>query len=606
MLYRLIAPQWFQDQNPTKSKVLEGEFSDDQIQRYNTEGYNIYFLPNSPTELPINRPVDGRDIDVFNFIFVDFDLKIDTIYRTKEAFVQRLQSENLKPSTIVDSGNGIHAYWTVIDLDAMSYLRFQRRLVRHFKTDEAVAKIYQLMRVPGTLNTKLEHDHKLCKIIESNEVEYTAEQIDKLLPLISPEDEVYCQNHYNKTYRIETKNLPINELIPQKFADLVHSNKEVQSIWAGGLNDRSSGDFRLGHIMFASGFTREEATSVLVNSPKALARTPDHRLGYATGIIDKIWLYEETKDTSVLSSSVRDILNKPIDSIKGSRLPCYKWIDNTAQGYRLGHVMGLVAGSGVGKTVIALNLFLGFVESNPDYDHFFVSLEQPAEEIAQRWKSLCGNNTSLYDRVHILDNYNQDGSYRHLSLSQIKDYLLKFQSESKRKIGCCVIDHIGILKKQNKNGENEGIIDICQQMKSFANETSTFLIMQSQSSREKAGIGDLEIGKDAAYGTVFFESFCDYVLCIWQPLKRCYSEPQCPTVTAFKFGKIRHKNQQLDVLKEDICYKMYFDSMTGKLRSMTEDEEKSFSFFLNKATNKRKQDRKTDLVEYQSVKVTNA
>jgi len=607
MIYRLIAPQWLLDESPQKSKVLEGEFTDEQIKTYNQEGYNIYFLPNAPSNYISGRPVDGRDIDNFDFVFIDFDLKSDTLYGSKQSFINALRGSipQMIPSFVVDSGNGVHAYYQVSDLDAMSYLRFQRRLCRLFTTDEAVSKIYQLMRVPNTLNNKSKEEPKLCTLIFQSEQSYTSEQLDKLLPAISAQDESYCQNHYAKTYRTNTEKLQVDDSIPLKFAQLLKNNSEVKDIWSGGLSDRSAGDFRLGHIMYASGLSREEAMSVLVNSPKALNRTPDHRIGYAQGIVDKIWTHEITQDITTLSSSVRDILSRPTSTTKGTRLPCYRWIDDTAHGFRLGHVMGLVAGSGVGKTVIALNLFLGFVESNPDYDHFFVSLEQPAEEIAQRWKSLCTGNTSLYDRVHILDNYNADDSYRHLSLSQIKEYIIKFQKESGRKIGCCVIDHIGILKKQNKNGENEGIIDICQQMKSFANETGTFLIMQSQSSREKAGIGDLEIGKDAAYGTVFFESFCDYVVCIWQPLKRMYSNEQCPTITAFKFGKIRHKNQSIDKLKEDVCYKMYFDTSSGRLREVTQEEEKSFTFFLSQATNKRKQDRKTDLVEYVSIRSNN-
>ena len=125
--------------------------------------------------------------------------------------------------------------------------------------------------------------------------------------------------------------------------------------------------------------------------------------------------------------------------------------------------------------------------------------------------------------------------------------------------------------------------------------------MQSQAPREKAGIGDLELNKDAAYGTVYFESYCDYLITIWQPLKRCYSELGCPTVTAFKFCKIRHKKTHLDEIHEDVCYRLNFDPETEHLGELTQDQETSFSFFLNKATNKRKQDRKTDIVEYKSI-----
>jgi hypothetical protein len=140
-------------------------------------------------------------------------------------------------------------------------------------------------------------------------------------------------------------------------------------------------------------------------------------------------------------------------------------------------------------------------------------------------------------------------------------------------------------------------------MKSFAVQTNTMLVMQSQAPREKAGIGDLELNKDAAYGTVYFESYCDYLITLWQPLKRCYKDG-APTVTAFKFCKIRHKKQGLDQIVEDVCYKLMFDPKTEHLRELTGNEEEAFKFFLNQATNKRKQDRKTDLVEYTSARWT--
>lgn len=587
-VYRCIAPAWLGD----RFKVQEGQFSDSEIESLNRAGYNIYYLPNHPS-LYEGGTVSGFQIDTFHYVFVDFDLKLQT-YPSKDAFISALGDFPLLPTKIVDSGNGIHAYWRVNNLDAMSYLKLQKRLIRHLRTDEATSSIYQLMRVPGTVNTKVKDDLKVCELIYDSENSYDCEELDKILPQITPEDEAACVRHFNVTYKVNVP-LEVNDKIPFKFADLLKNSKEVQEIWKGGLEDRSKGDYRLGHIMFASGFTKEEAASVLVNSSKALGRSNDHRISYAYNIIDKIWTFELTPQFSQLSSSVKDILQKAGNNIKGTRFYCWPYLDNTVTGFRLGQVIGLVAGVGVGKTAIALNAFLGFVSGNPEYTHFFVTLEQPDREIADRWKSMCGTNTTLHDKVHILSNYEEDGTYRNLGLEDIQDYLVKFIETTGKKIGCVVIDHIGVLKKSSKEGR-QSIEDICHKMKAFATKTNTLLIMQSQAPREKAGIGDLELTKDSAYGTVFFEAYCDFLLTVWQPLKRCYKEG-APTVTAFKFCKIRHKKPS-DIIKEDICYKLLFDGDTERLRDLTEDEEKSFAFFLTKATNKRKEDRKTELVEY--------
>jgi hypothetical protein len=606
MIFRCIAPTWLLEQKPECRRVYEGEYSEERVKELNSLGYNVYFLPNYPSfHDPKDGAVKGSDIDKFEYVFVDMDLKQGT-YETKDQFLEVLLSQSIIPTLVTDSGNGVHVYWATKDLDPMSYLRLQRRLCRRFKTDEAVGQIYQLMRFPGTLNTKDPANLKECKTVYVNEdVEYTCEQLDKLLPMITHEDEDYCKQHFDKTYKVNS-DIKIEDKIPDKFKRLILSNKEVASIWSGNNDDRSKADYRLGHILFASGFSRDDALSVLVNSPKAISRAPIHRISYAGNIIDKIWTYEiapEDEKLGALSYTVREILERhPEGTLKGIRLPCYDYLDNTEHGFRLGQVIGLIAGSGVGKTAMALNMFMGFVESNPDYEHFFVPLEQPSNEIADRWKTMCGENKNLYEKVHLLSNYDNEGNYRNLSLAEIKKYLLQFQKDRKKKIGCVVIDHIGALKKKGENEENQGIMDICHEMKAFAVQTNTLLVMQSQSSREKAGIGDLELNKDAAYGTVYFESYCDYLITIWQPLKRAYSEPRCPTVTAYKFCKIRHKRVGVDVIKEDERYTLFFDSKTERLRTLTQEEDIAFSFFNTQCTNLRKQDRKTDIIPYKSAK----
>lgn len=600
MLYVVLPPQWLKDEDMTaRSAQLDCTY--DEVMSFNESGYNVYYYPNYPS-LPSEGFVKAYEVDTFEWVFVDLDMKHGT-YSSKEEFIELLFNKGFFPPTkIVDSGNGIHAYWRVQDLDAMSFLRLSRRLARHYNTDIAVTQIKQLMRVPSTANTKEKDNYKLCQEIYAVDRHvYTSEHLDKALPNITQEDEAFCKAHYEKAYKIQG-DIKVDEQLPPKFGKLLRESGEAASIWRGDNGDRSKGDYRLGHIMFAHGFTKSEAMSVLVNSAKAMSRAPIHRIGYAESIVDKIWTYEANTDSLDLSSSVKDILSRNDDqTLKGTRFPCWRYIDDTEHGFRLGQVIGLVAGSGVGKTAVALNLFMGFVHNNPDYVHFFVPLEQSSEEIADRWKSMCGDRVDLHDKVHIISNYDPSGTFRDLSLQTIKEYLMRFQKVTGKKAGCVVIDHIGVLANDNRIQE-DGIKVLSKAMKGFAIETNTLLVMQSQTSRDKAGIGDLELNKDAAFGTSTFENFCDYLITVWQPLKRCYDNPKCPTVTAFKFCKIRHKKQGVDFIQEDKCYTLVFDPKTEVLREFTQLDEASFSFFLKQSTNKRKLDRKTDLVEYTSVK----
>lgn len=592
-LCRLIPPKWLD------KPVLEGSFSSEEILAYNSQGYNVYYRPNYPSQYHGGN-VTGGDIDTFEWVFVDCDVK-DGIY-TKDSFIERLASFPLSPTKIVDSGGGIHAYWRVIDLDAMSFLRLSRRLMRLLDTDPAVCTIPQLMRLPGTVNTKVKDSFQLCEVLHDDDTEYTCEQLDQALPSISVEDERYCMEHYERTNNINQD--VVSEALPPKFGALLQKSREVKEIWTGETDDRSKNDFRLGHLLFANGFTKSEAASVLVNSAKALARAPVHRQSYAKNITDKIWTFEmppEGLATSELSSSIKEILCKAGEHIKGTPFRCHPRIDNTVHGFRLGQVIGLVAGSGVGKTAFSLNMFKWFAQENPDYHHFFVPLEQPSNEIADRWQTMCGEDASLHEKIHVISNYDDNGNFRHLSLDEVREYIEKWKERTGFSVGCVVIDHIGALKKKGAKDENQDLMTICHSMKAFAVQTNSLLVMQSQSSREKAGIGDLELNKDAAYGTIFFESYCDYLITLWQPLKRCHSEHNCPSVTAFKYCKIRHKKAKRDVIQEDVPYYLYFDSEKEQLRDMTQSEKVAFDFFLPKATNKRKADRKTDLLSYKSV-----
>lgn len=607
MRIRAISPDWVQRADPSLEKVVEAEMTQGRVSQLNEQGYNIYYFPNS-SSVPVEGYLKGEHIDTFDWVFVDMDLK-EGKYKTKDEFIEALWKEPHIPTKIVNSGNGVHAYWRVKDLDAMSYLRLQRRLIRFFNTDVAVAKLVQLMRLPGYMNTKSQDNPKPCIEVSNTGLEYTCEQLDAVLPTITLEDEQYCQTHFNNTYSPK-KVLQVKDRMPTKFAELLHTNVEVKKLWSATISeygDRSLTDWKLAHLMFANGINRDDALSVLIDCPKAISRSPSNRIAYAQGIVDKIWTYELSKgeDKGKLSQSVEEILSKGNDDIiKGVRFACSPIIDNTDYGFRLGQVMGLVAGSGVGKTSVALNMFKWFVERNPQYIHFFVPLEQPANEIAYRWKALCGDNTSLHSKVQVLSNYSSDGKFRHLSFAEIKEYILRFKSENKCAVGCVVIDHIGALKKQgSKVGEGQDLISICHEMKGFAVETNTFLVMQSQTTKGKAGIGDIELDKDAAFGTMYFESYCDYLLTMWQPLKRIYDIPDCPKVTAFKFCKIRNKNVALDKRQEDIPYLLNFNPLTGELTERTEEEEKSTSFWVTRATNKRKEDKKTDVVSYKSTRV---
>ncbi len=595
MVYcRLIAPDWVHE----TPKVLEGYYNDEQIKDYNErQFYNVYFYPNSFDNRESNTYVTAKDITKFEYIFVDYDEKERT-YENIDQFIAYVRTKMPNPTSIVSSGHGCHIYWRVSDLSLDSYLKLTRRAIRTLNTDPAVAKIAQLMRLPGTLNTKKKDALVRAEVLVSSDSSYTCEELAKHLLPLTFEDEQYCKQHIASSFG-EKLEINIDAKLPLRFGKLLELNHDIKELWINLSDDRSGNDFKLARILRAENFTRDEALLILSNCAKALTRAPHHRVSYATNIVNKLWIEAPFIE---LAQSVDEIQSaKDTSAIDEKPFRCYTWVDNTERGFRLKQVIGLVAGSGVGKTTFALNMFLGFAASNPEYHHFFIALEQPRKEIAERWTKMCGKDSALAKQVHVIDNYDNDGKYRALGLPELQQYLIEWEKRHNRKVGCVVIDHIGALKRVPSKEEKQQVTDLSQQMKTFACETNTLLIMQSQAPRTKAGDGDIEMGKDAAYGSVNFEGFCDYLITVWQPLKKCYDNAACPTVMAYKFCKIRHKNVKADLIQEDQVYFMYFDPSNEQLRRLTQEERINFEYFASKAASLQTQEKRGKVFVFKEV-----
>lgn len=604
IIYRLILADWAKESRLSESTLPDtktGSFTEDELKTLNAQGYNCYYFLNTPKDWDGTADIHGSDIQVFPYTCVDMDLK-EGKYSSKEEFLNVIAESDITPSFIVDSGNGVHVYWKVNDLDAMSYLRLQRRLIAHYKTDKAVSKIYQLMRVPGTYNVKAKDHFKLCEVLYSSEKEYTCEEMDALLPKISPADEEYCQNHYNMTYNISVDGQNADDAeVPLKFQAFMRENPEAKKLFFGPVKDRSAANFRLGHLLYAAKFTKEEARAVLLNTDKAITRAGRHRWNYANNIVEKIWSFEEVPEDietkAPMSESMLSILSKsPEDVGYETRLYGHPMFDATKHGFRLGEVLGLIGGSGAGKTALSLNFFKWFVERNPDYIHVFVTLEMPKIQIAERWSKLADDNRVLHEKVHVLSQHDENGICRELTLDAIKNDILSLEKQTGKKVGCVVIDHIGCLDKEPGRTDIEKLMNACRSMKTFALATKTFLVMQSQSSRAKAGWGDIEIEMDAAFGTTKFENYCDYVMTTWQPLRRVQHDAKL-YVTAFKYCKIRELNVEADKIKLNQVYGMIFDKETESLRKIVKDELPAIAYWGKQADQERKRDKKEESSE---------
>lgn len=624
MIYTILPPPWLRDANASaRPKQLNCDL--DTALRWNEAGYGLFYYPNGVSAeawnlIPVN-PKSGRkrfiqapDIDKFEYVILDFDAKHGK-YESVEAFIEVLLDFKLTPTSIRKSGRGVHALWRVSDLDAMSYLRLTRRLAATYNTDPAVAMVKQLLRVPGSWNTKDPDNFLQCELFfEDDSLVYTAEEMDKALPAISQKDEEFCQRHYESVYNPSVSRIKVAEDLPASFLSLCRTKKDISSLYFDEHKNRSSADWALGLALFEHGLSKEDAMSVLCRTEKAMERTEAHRYTYGENIVNKIWVEEQEKveaEQRVLKYPPRNATAiKKLPTKSGKRIVCSPLIDATKAGFRRGQVLGLIGATGNGKSSFTLNMIRWFAEhnSNQDMIYLYVSLEMSEKEIEAKWGKMTAQlkldrpDIDWDSLLYVLGNFDDDGAHRAIGNEDIAEHAKGLEELTGKKVGVIAIDHIGIVKqkKSSKLDEKEGLIGVCKELKPLAAQTDSFVIAQSQTSRSNGASGDTPLSVSAAFGVSSFEWYSDHIVTIWQPLRKAYGRMDKDNklcVTAFQLAKTRDKNVTEDLIQTDTPYGLSYDPASEVYREMTSDEMTRFEFWNRQATAIRNQDQKKEAGE---------
>lgn len=621
--YRLVKPIWAQptlangDPNPKFLEAIDGPntiegcgFTREFLAEQNDKGYNVYFFPNHPSKDVYSEGVkhlNGRNIDVFNFVFVDMDLK-DGKYSSKDDFLQRLLKFPLKPTMVVDSGNGVHAYWRVSDLDRASYVITQLALLNHFETDQSIWTVLQLMRVPAYFNTKRHKDYVQAMIVEehSSGATYSIKDFPKEIYGLDEKTVVKAQNHVARLEgKMEIdlgKDVNVDEL-PDGFVTLMQQNSEVARMFHDpkSFGDRSSTDMKLANLLFTKGFDVKEALAVLSNTQKALEKGA-HRREYAQMTVSKVYSDRPKHKFRTVSEYLREDANKVLEpQIFG---PHYLDAGVLGEPWRRKELLGIIAGSGVGKTAFALNIIRDIITNNPHNDdvYVFFSLEMSKGQIIKRWLKLVGESSNLADRLYVIDTQDDKGMPTSIGLQEIYEYCTEIKQVTGKHIGAFVVDHfhivsshINIHKKPNfgiKSEQNTGYGDVqnlsmnglATQFKSLVKTLDSYGILLTQTTKEKGG-GDLPIGKDGAYGVSQYEWVVDRIVSIWQPLMRVQHLSK-NSFLAFQYAKMREKHPN-DKIKEYDPKLLTYEMGSGNLKTTTEGEYQEFVALLPQANDAR-------------------
>lgn len=623
--YRLIKPLWGKpllsngEKNPEFVREIKGDdtiegcnFTTEFLQQKNQEGYNIYWFPNHPsTDIYATgkKWLSGKLVDTFNYAFVDMDLK-DGVYASKEIFLQTLSQFPVKPTMVVDSGNGIHAYWNMEGLTRNNYVLMQMALLTYFKTDDSVYTVLQLMRYPGFKNTKKADQYKDCQILKehSSGGVYTFKDFPQEIFGLSEEKVLKVTNHLNRLdgkLELQLQHEANIDEIPEEFYDDMLVNDELQKLFNDPKSyngDRSSADMKLANVLYKRGYKKKQALRVIANTQKALEKG-SYRFNYAQLTVDKVYVNRSQPQTGITFQSVAEALRnrKAVQLAAQVFGPYFMDYAVWEKPWRKKQILGLIAGSGVGKTAVALFCIKEMIQNNMNNDDVFVfvTLEMPKEEIYDRWIKLVGAESPLANRLYVVSNEDDQGNHINIGLQEIYQYCDNLKRATGKELGAVIVDHFRILSSHintqikpdfgifaengTGNGQFRNLSDHkkADAMKILVKKLDTFLIMLTQTTKEK-GVGDLPIGKDGAFGTSSFENIVDRLITCWQPLMRV--QHMVPMrFLAWQYTKNRHlgKYDKLRLYEPKL---LTYNMETGNLSTTTEAEFKVYQQYEPHAT----------------------
>jgi len=279
LLWKQKQSAWFQDIKKA-AKFIKANKED------------IYFgVGLSPENYGLKKRCLASKIAGIPGLYVDIDIagegKKKRYPPTLKAAINLLSDQFLKPSLIVSSGHGIHAYWLFKEVwmfdsghERDFAANLNRRMGHYIKekaeqsgyTIDSVFDLSRILRPVGSLNCK-NGEQKKVQIIKDNKREYSdPDQFDRVLPIpdiygITPKDRVSKEELHGLQKLIALKN--IAEPPQDKLDMLLEIDAEFKAAWIK-TNDKSKDNsvsgyhFRMTRIALMAGWKDQEIANLLI------------------------------------------------------------------------------------------------------------------------------------------------------------------------------------------------------------------------------------------------------------------------------------------------------------------------------------------------------
>lgn len=231
---------------------------------------NIYFCTN-PLKHQLDKKAQKVDVAALACLHVDIDPRDgEPLEAERTRILKAVQDFSIKPSAVVNSGNGFGVFWRLAEPipvngeDFAALEDWNRRLSAHFGGDHC-HNVDRIMRVPATVN--IPGWKKLGKgcvtvvasLVEQNDAVYVPGDFEFLPPVAA--------SARGKKAKVGDLG---NEPVPERFQLALHTDSRLNARWHGnkeGLTDRSGSglDMAVCSLLTASAclFTDPEIAAIL-------------------------------------------------------------------------------------------------------------------------------------------------------------------------------------------------------------------------------------------------------------------------------------------------------------------------------------------------------
>lgn len=222
-------------------------------------------------------------------LYVDIDCKDE---EEKQQSLNQLDSFPVKPSLIIDSGHGCHAYWLlntpfeINSKDDKLYIKgVLKGLCEELKADHCY-DLSRILRVPYTYNLKDSNNSLLVRIIRNNsERKYTLQDFEKYRVVIDD---------------IEISDIGLEEVeVPKRFYEILEKDKKLKDTWEKNRPDledqtRSGYDMSLADQLMSYDFNDSEIAAIMKKSPSG--KNKDTTIAYLKHTIGKARAYWKNRN----------------------------------------------------------------------------------------------------------------------------------------------------------------------------------------------------------------------------------------------------------------------------------------------------------------------